>query len=263
MSKKEHTSKGEAPRQAETGEQGERLSRYLAHAGIASRRQAEELIATGRVQVNGVTVTTQGVRVDPNSDRIVVNGQSVVGAVEHVYLLLHKPAGYVSTSRDPQHRPTVLSLLPPEIRKLRVYSVGRLDVDTSGLLLLSNDGDFTLRLTHPRYNKEKRYEVLIQGHPTPTTLERLRNGVEIREDNGQLYQTSAARVRILRTAGVDTWLELIIHEGHKRQIRRMLEAVGHRVRQLIRVGVGDLTLKGVAVGKWRYLTEVEVRKLLE
>src|SRR5262249_7956311 len=135
--------------------QGERLARYLAHAGVASRRHAEELIAAGRVQVNGITISSQGTRIDATTDRITVDGRPIQAVTERVYLMLHKPVGYVSTAQDPQGRPTVLDLLPEELRRQRLYPVGRLDVDTSGLLLLTNDGDFALRLTHPRYQKEK------------------------------------------------------------------------------------------------------------
>src|SRR5438105_12249946 len=144
----------------------ERLSRFLAHAGIASRRHAEELIAAGRVQVNGVTVTTQGARIDPGHDKVSVDGKPVAAPARHVYILLHKPIGYVATARDPQGRPTVLDLLPPELHPLRVYPVGRLDIDTSGLLLLTNDGEFALRLSHPRYSTEKHYHALVQWCPT-------------------------------------------------------------------------------------------------
>jgi pseudouridine synthase len=243
--------------------QGERLARFLAHAGVASRRHAEELIAAGRVQVNSVTVTGQGVRIDATTDRITVDGRLISTVVEHVYLLLHKPVGYVSTARDPQGRPTVLDLLPEEMRRLRVYPVGRLDVDTSGLLLLTNDGDFALRLTHPRYEKEKHYEALVQGQPTPEVLSTLQKGVVIIEDDGQRFQTSPARVHLLRTAGTDSWLALTISEGHKRQIRRMLASVGLPVRSLQRVGIGSVNLHHLPVGMWRYLTSAEIHRLLQ
>jgi pseudouridine synthase len=241
--------------------QSERLARFLAHAGIASRRHAEELIASGCVQVNGSVITTQGVRIDPACDRVCVNGKLVNAPAHHIYLLLNKPVGYISTVYDPQGRPTVLDLLPPEIRQLRIYPVGRLDVDTSGLLLLTNDGDFALHLSHPRYAKQKHYEVLVQGRPSPKELAVLRAGVVITEDDGRSYKTSSAQIRLLRQAGNDSWLALTIHEGRKRQVRRMLATVGHPVRQLMRVGLGSLTLKGVPTGKWRYLTEAEVTML--
>src|SRR5256885_2736666 len=182
-------------------QEGERLARFLAHAGIASRRHAEDLIAAGRVQVNGLTVTTQGSRVDPEHDKVSVDGKPVAAPARHIYILLHKPVGYVTTARDPQARPTVLDLLPPELHRLRVYPVGRLDIDTSGLLLLTNDGDFALRLTHPRYSTEKHYQALVQGHPSESALARLRSGITIAEGNGRSYTTAPARVHLLRHAG--------------------------------------------------------------
>jgi 23S rRNA pseudouridine2605 synthase len=238
--------------------QSERLARFLAHAGVASRRHAEELIASGCVQVNGLVITTQGVRIDPACDRVCVDGKPVDVPASHVYLLLNKPIGYICTVHDPQGRPTVLDLLPSDIRQLRVYPVGRLDIDTSGLLLLTNDGDFALHLSHPRYVKQKHYEVLVQGRPSLEELAVLRTGVVITEDDGRSYKTSSAHVCQLGQAGNESWLALTIHEGRKRQVRRMLAAVGHPVHQLRRVGIGSLTLKGVPTGKWRYLTEAEV-----
>lgn len=241
--------------------EGERLSRYLAHAGIASRRHAEQLIAEGRVQVNGNVVTTQGTRVDPASDEVRVDGKLVQAATRRVYLLLHKPEGYVSTAHDPQGRPTVLDLLPPEMRLLRVYPIGRLDIDTSGLLLLTNDGDFALKLMHPRYALEKHYEALVQGQPSTATLELLRRGVTINEDNGRLHRTAPAQVRLLRRLGPNSWLALTLHEGRKRQVRRMLAATGHPVVQLRRIGVGTLRLTGLPIGQWRVLTSEEYTNL--
>ncbi len=242
--------------------EGERLARFLAHAGIASRRHAEELIGAGRVQVNGVTVTSQGTRIDPQHDSVSVDGKPVATSSRHVYLLLHKPTGYVSTARDPQGRPTVLDLLPPELRRLRVYPVGRLDIDTSGLLLLTNDGDFALRLSHPRYSTEKHYQVLVRGCPDEAALIALRKGVVFNEDDGRKHTSAPAQVSILRHAGVNCWLALTIHEGRKRQVRRMLAAVGSQVLQLVRVGIGPMTLGDVPVGKWRYLTDEEVKTLM-
>src|SRR5438270_11276907 len=183
--------------------EGERLARFLAHAGIASRRYAEELIASGRVQVNGVAVTSQGTRIDPQHDSVSVDGKPVAASSRHVYLLLHKPTGYVSTARDPQGRPTVLDLLPAELRCLRVYPVGRLDIDTSGLLLLTNDGDFAQRMTHPRYSTEKHYEALVQGCPTEEALAALREGVTVVVDDERTYRTAPAQVRLLQQAGAN------------------------------------------------------------
>ncbi len=215
---------------------GERLARFLAHAGITSRRHAEALIASGRVQVNGATS-------------------------KHVYLLLHKPIGYVTTSHDPQGRPTVLDLLPAEIRALRVYPVGRLDIDSSGLLLLTNDGNFALHLTHPRYSMQKLYQALVQGCPSESSLAELRSGVTITEDKGRNHKTTPAQVSLLRRVGTDCWLSLTIHEGRKRQVRRMLAAVGHPVLELSRAGIGPLKLGELPEGKWRYLSNEEVQAL--
>ena len=247
--------------QGEQYEQGERLARFLAHAGIASRRHTEELIAAGRVKVNGQVITVQGTRIDPRRDAVTVDDRAVQPVQRHVYLLLNKPPGYVTTARDPQGRPTVLDLLPPELRALRVYPVGRLDRDTGGLLLLTNDGDFALRLSHPRYSLEKRYHALLCGCPTERDLERLRAGVVFSEDDGSLFTSSPAQARIMRRVGQDCWLELAIHEGRKRQIRRMLATVGFTVTQLRRVSIGPVALDNLPVGKWRYLTDDEVQAL--
>ena len=242
-------------------QEGERLARYLAHAGIASRRHAEVLIEAGRVRVNGQVVTTQGTRIDPRRDSITVDGKPVQPGEKLVYVMLHKPTGYVSTANDPRKRPTVLDLLPPELRRLRVYPVGRLDIDTSGLLLLTNDGEFALHLTHPRYSMDKHYRALVQGYPPESALNALRRGVEIVEDNGGHHKTSPAKVSIYKQVGGNCWLSLTIHEGHKRQVRRMLAATGYPVLELMRAGIGSLELGNLPVGKWRDLTEDEVIRL--
>ena len=242
-------------------QEGERLARYLAHAGIASRRHAEILIEAGRVRVNGQVVTTQGARIDPQRDSITVDGKPVQPGEKLVYVMLHKPTGYVSTANDPRKRPTVLDLLPPELRRLRVYPVGRLDIDTSGLLLLTNDGEFALHLTHPRYSMDKHYHALVKGYPPEGALNALRRGVEIVEDNGGHHKTSPAKVSIYEQVGGNCWLSLTIHEGHKRQVRRMLAATGYPVLELMRVGIGSLELGNLPVGQWRSLTEDEVIRL--
>ena len=246
---------------AQEQDSGERLSRFLAHAGIASRRRAEALIASGRVQVNGVKVTEQGTRINPDTDLVLVDNKPVHATSRKVYILLNKPVGYVSTARDPQKRRTVLDLLPPEIRALRVYPVGRLDIDTSGLLLLTNDGDFALHLTHPRYSMQKHYHALVKGWPSESSLQTLRNGVTIVEDQGRNHTTAPAEIRVLKKERSDCWLSLALHEGRKRQVRRMLAAVDHPVLELSRVGVGPLILGDLPVGKWRYLTSDEVHSL--
>jgi pseudouridine synthase len=228
------------------------LQKYLARAGVASRRAAEALIRQGRVSVNGVTVTSLGTKVGPG-DEVVVDGHPVALPQELVYLALNKPAGYVTTAYDPWGRPTVMQLVRvPQ----RVYPVGRLDVDSEGLLILTNDGQLAYHLTHPRYGVEKEYHVLVEGRPTENTLERLRQGIEL-----EGRKTAPARVSRLQSDGQGTWLSIVIHEGRRRQVRRMLEEVGHRVLRLIRVRFGPVHLDGLPVGAFRRLTQAEVGAL--
>ncbi len=240
----------------------ERLARFLAHAGVASRRHAENLIAAGRVQVNGAIIREQGSKIDPAHDIVRVDGEVIQTVSQQIYILLHKPADYLSTVSDPQGRQTVLDLLPPNLRAQRIYPVGRLDNDTSGLLLLTNDGDFALHLTHPRYALEKRYEALVEGQPSGGAVAGLRQGVVITEDNDRKYKTAPARVDSIRHEGTTSRMILTIHEGRKRQVRRMLATVGLSVLSLKRVGIGTLSLGDLPAGKWRYLTEAEVAALL-
>ncbi|HEY0757099.1 MAG TPA: pseudouridine synthase [Ktedonobacteraceae bacterium] len=240
---------------------GERLARFLAHAGVASRRHAENLIASGRVEVNGAVIREQGSKIDPARDIVRVDGEVIRLREQQIYILLHKPMGHLSTVSDPDGRPTVLDLLPSSLREQRIYPVGRLDNDTSGLLLLTNDGDFALHLTHPRYALEKYYEALVEGQPSGGAVAGLRQGVMITEDNGRRYKTAPARVSSIRHEGNYSLMTLIIHEGRKRQVRRMLATVGLPVLSLKRVGIGTLTLGDLPSGKWRYLTEAEVTAL--
>ena len=235
------------------GARMERLHKYMSRAGVASRRKCEELIAAGRVKVNGETVSVPGSKVDPENDRVEVDGERVVASSGHVYWLLNKPAGYVSTARDPQGRLTVVDLVN---QPQRLYPVGRLDQDSEGLLLLTDDGELTQRLTHPSYEHEKEYQVLVEGQPDQNSLQRLRSGVQL-EDG----LTSVARVTILRSEGANTWLRFVLHEGRRRQIRRMCEAVGHPVRRLIRVRMGPLTLGSLPPGQYRPLTSQELARL--
>jgi len=238
----------------------ERLQKVLAHAGVASRRACEELIRQGRVQVNGQVVTEMGTRVDPTRDEIRVDGRLLDFPESHVYIMLNKPPGYLSTTSDPYGRPTVLDLLAIETR---VYPVGRLDMDSEGLLLLTSDGTLAHRLTHPRYAHEKEYWVLVDGYPNERALRRLRQGVESEGDKLQ-----ADEVRVLekphkqREPAVDgTWLKVVLHQGSKRQIRRMCAAVGHPVRRLIRVRFGPLHLGRLEPGQWRHLSRSEIMVL--
>jgi 23S rRNA pseudouridine2605 synthase len=223
-----------------------RLNAYLARAGVASRRGADELIKAGRVLVNG----------DPGQlntfvgrgDTVEVDGLPVVPQ-RLAYVLLHKPTGVVTTARDPHGRPIVVELVPPEPR---VVPVGRLDADTTGALLLTNDGELAHRLAHPRYEVEKVYEAEVEGRPSDDALRRLRDGVAL-EDG----VTSPARIRRLAPSRV----ELVIHEGRKHQVKRMLEAVGHPVRRLHRSRYAGLDLAGLEPGSWRELSENEVERL--
>jgi 23S rRNA pseudouridine2605 synthase len=237
----------------------ERLQKVLAQAGVASRRACEELIRQGRVQVNGQVVTELGTKVDPNLDEISVDGTPIADPAEKVYLILNKPPGYISTVHDPWGRPTVLDLIPYQER---LYPVGRLDAESEGLLLLTNDGKLTHRLTHPRYEHEKEYLTLVRGRPRDAVLSRLRRGVDLEEG-----QTAPAEVnRVSRKEGLETppdttWLRIVIHEGRKRQIRRMCAAVGHPVQRLVRVRMGPIELGDLAVGEYRPLSAKEVRRL--
>jgi 23S rRNA pseudouridine2605 synthase len=225
-----------------------RLQKVLASAGLASRRAAEELIADGRVTVNG-EVAILGRRVDVDADKIAVDGIPLSVRPGLVYYLLNKPAGVVSTASDPQGRPTVVGLVPPEPR---VYPVGRLDADSEGLLVLTNDGDLTHHLTHPRFGVEKEYLAAVDGDLRPGELRRLREGVEL-EDG----VTAPAKVA---PAGPGA-IRITIHEGRNRQVRRMCAAVGHPVHRLVRLRIGPLSDRTLAPGEWRELTTAEVRSL--
>lgn len=231
-----------------------RLAKYLAEQGVASRRKSEELIAEGRVSVNGNIIKEQGFKIDPLQDKVEVDGHMLQTA-DKVYLLLYKPAGYISSVSDPWGRPVVTDLIKEE--KSRIYPVGRLDLDTEGLLLMTNDGDFANIIIHPRYKMDKKYEALVQGKVTKDAIKQLQKGILL-EDG----MTAPAGVHVLKHSSDKTLLEVIIHEGRKRQVRRMLEAVGHPVIHLKRTEVGFLTLKGLKDGEYRYLNSQEVKKLI-
>ena len=235
----------------------ERLQKILAAAGVASRRKAEELISAGRVTVNGKTVTELGRKADPSHDRICVDGTPVQAAEKRVYLLLHKPKGYVTTTSDPQGRPTVMELLGEQAERL--YPVGRLDYASEGLLLLTNDGELAQQLTRAASHIPKTYHVKISRRPSGQSLERLRNGVTIALEDGRRVKTAPAKVRLLADAP-NPWYEMVLIEGRNRQIRRMFHHVGHHVEKIKRVAMGPLRLD-VAPGKFRELTEQEVAGL--
>ena len=235
----------------------ERLQKIIAAAGIASRRKAEELIASGRVQVNGQTVTELGSKADPDIDHVRVNGRLLHGAQRHVYLLLNKPKGYVTTMSDPEKRPTVMDLIRGV--KGRVYPVGRLDYASEGLLLLTNDGELAHRLMKASSHVPKTYVVKVAGTPKEEAISKLRAGVSIATDDGKRVRTSPAQVRVVKEAA-NPWYEITLIEGRNRQIRRMFEAVGHHVEKIKRVRYGPLTLD-VPPGEFRPLTLKEVKGL--
>jgi len=232
----------------------ERLQKVLAHAGVASRRHAERLMREGRVTVNGAAVTELGTKVDPSRDAIKVDGKRIGAPRPHrTYLAVHKPRGMVTTLADPEGRPAVNSLL--QGIKVRVYPVGRLDYDTEGLLLLTDDGDLARDLMHPTSGVEKTYLAKVRGQPGPEVLARLRRGIPL---DGR--RTGKARVHLVRS-GDSPWIEITITEGRNRQVRRMFQAVGHPVQRLRRVGYGGVELGRLPRGGLRPLTPDEVKRL--
>jgi 23S rRNA pseudouridine2605 synthase len=234
------------------GAEGERLQKVLARAGLGSRRACEELIEDGRVEVNG-EVATLGRRVDPEHDRITLDGATIPVRSGLVYYLLNKPAKVVTTASDPEGRPTVLDLVPGDPR---VFPVGRLDWDTEGLLLLTNDGDLAHGMTHPSRGVPKTYLAEVSGTPGRAALRKLRDGVDL--DDGR---TAPARAQVAQTTPTGAAVEIVIHEGRNRQVRRMLEAVGHPVRRLVRTRLGPLSDHRLAPGQWRVLEQAEIRAL--
>ncbi len=260
---------------SESGTQ-QRLQKIIAAAGIASRRKAEELIAAGRVQVNGQVVTELGTKADPAHDHIRVDGKLLQGPEHHRYLVLNKPKGYVTTASDPEGRPTVMDLIRTGER---VFPVGRLDYPSEGLLLMTNDGELANALTRAAARVEKTYLVKVSGHPSESALNQLRNGIMI--DRGSQIRapqkaaprpgrtqfvgergrvmTAPARIRLLRE-GENPWYEMVLTEGHNREIRKMFEEIGHHVEKIRRVGFGPLVLD-VEPGRHRELTLEEVAQL--
>jgi len=231
----------------------ERLQKALARAGVASRRECEQLIAAGRVRVNGLVVRELGSRVNLDEDAVLVDGKPVRPPPPRLYLMMHKPVGVVSTVRDPQGRPTVLDLV--KIAE-RVFPVGRLDLDSEGLLLLTNDGELTHRLTHPNFQVEKEYHALLHPAPSQDALRRWRQGVVLHG-----CCTAPAQVEVMHQSSAGTWVRIVLHEGRKRQIREVARALGMETRRLIRVREGRLVLGKLSAGKWRMLEPDEVEAL--
>lgn len=231
-----------------------RLQKMMAMSGVASRRASEKLIEEGRVKVNGTVTTQLGTTVDPDKDLVEVNDQPITCVTEMIYILLNKPSGFVTTAKDQFNRPTVLDLLKG--LDARVYPVGRLDYQTSGLLILTNDGDLTLKLTHPKHQIFKTYLATVEGSIQQNSLEKLTNGVDIGD-----FITSPAKVTLLESSPYESVVTIDIREGKYRQVRRMFEAVGHPVIELQRTNLGTLNLTGLSEGDWRNLTDAEVTYL--
>jgi 23S rRNA pseudouridine2605 synthase len=230
----------------------ERLQKILARAGVASRRAAERAILEGRVQVNGAVVAELGSKADAAADDIRFDGKRLRPAMMPSYFLLYKPKGVVSTRHDPEGRMTVMDLVP---RIAGLFPVGRLDLTTEGLILLTNDGAFAEQVSHPRYEVARVYHAKVRGLPSAATLERLRKGMRV---EGERLQVD--RVRVVE-ADKNAWVEVSLHEGKHHEVKRLLEAVGHPVSKLKRVGIGPLTTKGLKPGAFRSLTPQEVRRL--
>jgi pseudouridine synthase len=237
-----------------------RLNKLLSMAGIASRRAADELIRQGRVEVNGRVVAELGAKADPSADVIKVDGRRIKAASERRYLLLYKPRGVVSTRTDPQRRTTVVDLAARAGIGGYLYPVGRLDYDSEGLIILTNDGEFAERVLHPRYELERTYEAEVEGVPDERDLERLRRGIEI---DGR--RTQPARVKVLGVTktrdGQRARIELVLREGRNRQVRYMCDAIAHPVARLKRTRIGSITARGIKTGELRDLSEAEIRAL--
>ena len=231
-----------------------RLQKFIAGAGICSRRKAEELITAGKVKVNGNRVTELGTKIDPETDSVEVDGKPIGSGGKKYYIMLNKPAGYITTTSDTHDRPTVMNLVSDI--KARIYPVGRLDADTEGLLLMTNDGDFANAVIHPSKKHEKVYIAEVKGLPMLETLKILKRGV----DTGE-YITKPANVELLKGNQSTSTLKIGITEGRKRQVRIMCETVGHPVLALKRVEIGPLTLGNLPKGKWRHLRKEEIDRI--
>ncbi len=231
-----------------------RLQKFMAQCGIASRRKSEEIIASKRVKVNGVVITELGYKIDPLTDIITVDGKRVKNREKKIYIMMNKPKGYVTTVSDEFNRKTVLDLIKGV--KERVYPIGRLDFDTSGLLLLTNDGELAYKLIHPKFEVVKTYIATIAGKPSDEALERFRHGLEI---DG--YVTSEAEIEVLSSVNDKSVVRIQIHEGKNRQIRKMCDKIGHPVTSLKRIAIGELELGTIKKGCWRFLNDNEIEYL--
>ncbi len=231
-----------------------RLQKYMAKCGVASRRKSEEIISKGLVKVNGKIVSELGTKIDPDRDTVMVDGKIIKLESRKQYIMLNKPIGYVTTLKDEKDRKIVTDLI--EGVRERIYPVGRLDIDTTGLLILTNDGEITFKLTHPSNQVPKRYIATVEGTPTRYELERFESGLII---DGK--KTSKANVKILRRYEDESILDIIICEGRNRQVKKMCERINHPVKKLKRISIGEIELGGLQLGNWRYLNDEEIKYL--
>lgn len=232
----------------------ERLQKVMAEFGVASRRKCEEIIAEGRVKVNGCLVTEPGCKVDKQKDVIEVDGKVIKGTESKVYILLNKPTGYITSAKDQFGRPTVLDLLKGV--NIRVFPIGRLDYDTEGLIILTNDGELAYTITHPKHNIDKTYRALVRGKVDKDDAITFARGIEIED-----YTTSPAKLEIVKYVNGNSIVDITIHEGRNRQVRKMCAAIGHEVIKLKRTRIGKIGLGSLKTGEWRYLSDREVEYL--
>lgn len=230
-----------------------RLQKFLAACGVASRRKSEKLISDGRVKVNGKVVTKMGIKVNPETVQVSVDNKNVILEDRKIYILLNKPKGYITTVREQFNRKKVIDLINVPYR---IFPVGRLDYNTSGLLILTNDGEIAYKLTHPRFEIPKVYTAKIKGIPTKEKLNNFRNGLKIGD-----YFTAPAKIKILKKLGGNCLVEIIIKEGKNRQVRKMCNAIGHPILGLKRTKIGKISIENLEIGKWRYFTEKEIKYL--
>jgi len=231
----------------------ERLQKFISSCGVTSRRKAEELILNGSVKVNDLVVTTLGVKVDTENDVVTINNERIIKSENNIYIKLYKPEGYVTTVKDQFGRKCVIDLIDV---KERIYPIGRLDYDTSGLLLLTNDGDLANKLMHPKYHIYKTYIADVEGIINQNSIDKLASGVIIDE-----YKTAPAKVKIINTSKTSSKVQISIHEGKNRQVRKMFDAVGHTVLKLKRISFGKIELSSLNSGQWSYLTNAEINFL--
>ena len=231
-----------------------RLQKFLAQCGVASRRRAEELIRAGRVEVDGQTVTEMGAKIDPASQAVRCDGKAVTLPEKHIYVLLNKPRGYVTTLSDPQGRPVVTSLVKDI--PVRLFPVGRLDLDTEGALILTNDGELAQSIQHPSHETDKTYEALVEGQPRRNDLEQLERGILLEGS-----QTAPSKITVKKSLAGQTLLLVTIHEGRKRQVRKMLSFIGHPVVRLKRIAYGRLFLDDLPTGRYRILNPKDLKKI--